>query len=87
MPSEFMRISEHYEIPQIAFVFVSKAQELVKNGGKIGLVLPKNIAYVEQASVIRKKIFEEMSLEYFIDCEKAFKGVLLEEVLLIGKRK
>ncbi len=85
--SDKTRISEHYEIPQIAFVFVSKAQELVKNGGKIGLVLPKNIAYVEQASVIRKKIFEEMSLEYFIDCEKAFKGVLLEEVLLIGKRK
>jgi predicted type IV restriction endonuclease len=86
------KISDHYEkmaspgsSPNMALLFLSKSEELLSTNGKIGLVLPKVISYLDSCSKARELIFEKLNCEYVIDCEKAFKNVLFEEILLIGE--
>lgn len=88
-----IKISEHYEkmtspgsSPNMALLFLSKSEQLLKNKGRIGLVLPKVISYLDSCSKARELIFQKFKCEYVIDCEKAFKDVLFEEILLVGEK-
>ena len=47
------------------------------------LPLPKRELLDDDA----KQIFDHFKLEFVVDCEKAFKDVLLEQVIVIGKKK
>jgi len=91
--SNKIKISEHYDkittpgsAPNMALLFLSKSEQLLNNGGKFGLVLPKVISYLDSCSKARELIFDKLKPEYVIDCERAFEKVLFEEILLIGEK-
>jgi type I restriction-modification system DNA methylase subunit len=64
-----------------AMMFVDRAIRLTKPGGYIGLVLPKMLTYTKGWKGSRSKVFEN-KIESAIDCQEAFEGVLLEQILL-----
>ena len=72
---------------QIAKYFISKGIELLLKDGMLGFVLPKMLVFTTGWEGTRKQIFDNLELEYVIDCEKAFKDVLLEQVIMVGKKK
>lgn len=63
-----------------AMMFIDRAINLTKKGG-IGLVLPKMLTYTKGWKGSRKDAFKNR-LESAIDCQEAFEGVLLEQILL-----
>ena len=64
-----------------AMVFIDRAINLAKPGGYVGLVLPKMLTYTKGWKGSRRKIFDT-KIRSTIDCQEAFEGVLLEQVLL-----
>jgi hypothetical protein len=64
-----------------AMMFIDRAINLTKEGGKIGLVLPKMLTYTKGWKGSRRDAFKNR-LQSAIDCQEAFEGVLLEQILL-----
>jgi len=68
-----------------AMMFINRAINLTKPGGYIGLVLPKMLTYTKGWKGSRRKVFEN-KVRSIIDCQEAFEGVLLEQILVIFKK-
>jgi N-6 DNA Methylase/TaqI-like C-terminal specificity domain len=66
-----------------AALFLNKALKLLKQEGKLGMIVPKTLCYVEAWNKLRNRIFSTSTLELLIDCRKAFENVLLEQVILV----
>lgn len=65
-----------------AMMFVDRAINLAKPDGYVGLVLPKMLTYTKGWKGSRKRVFDTKILSV-IDCQEAFEGVLLEQILLV----
>jgi type I restriction-modification system DNA methylase subunit len=64
-----------------AMMFIDRAIKLTKPGGYVGLVLPKMLTYTKGWKGSRREVFNTR-VRSVIDCQEAFEGVLLEQVLL-----
>ena len=68
-------------------VFINRSLKLIKDGGYLGMILPKMLSFTESWDKIRHKILNKYKILYVIDCGKAFKGVLLEQIIFILKKE
>ena len=64
-----------------AMMFIDRALKLTKPEGYVGLVLPKMLTYTKGWKGSRREVFDT-EVRSVIDCQEAFEGVLLEQVLL-----
>lgn len=64
-----------------AMMFIDRAISLAKSRGYVGLVLPKMLTYTKGWKGSRREVFNT-KVRSIIDCQEAFEGVLLEQVLL-----
>lgn len=64
-----------------AMMFIDRAIDLVKPSRYIGLVLPKMLTYTKGWKGSRRRVFSN-KVRSTIDCQEAFEGVLLEQILL-----
>jgi len=64
-----------------AMMFIERSTRLTKADGFIGLVLPKMLTYTKGWTGSRRKVFGTR-VRSAIDCQEAFEGVLLEQILL-----
>lgn len=70
-----------------ATLFLKKSLDLLKKNGSLGFIIPKSFTYVKSWRPIRKIIYENSQLLKLIDVSKAFKDVLLEQVIIIIEKK
>ncbi len=68
-------------------VFINRSLKLIKDGGYLGMIVPKMLSFTESWDKIRHKILNKYKILYVIDCGKAFKGVLLEQIIFILKKE
>ncbi len=68
-----------------AMMFIDRATELTKPNGFLGLVLPKMLTYTKGWRGARSRLFP-YTLKSLIDCQEAFEGVLLEQILLVVQK-
>lgn len=69
-----------------AALFLKKSMNLLKEGGYLGFIIPKSFAYVDSWKPIRQVIYNEAQLLVIVDVSKAFKDVLLEQVIIIIRK-
>jgi tRNA1(Val) A37 N6-methylase TrmN6 len=60
---------------------------LLKEGGYLGLVLPKNFVRVDSFKKIRKFILENMQIILIKDLDHHFKDVRCDQIILIAQKK
>lgn len=65
-----------------AMMFIEVATRLAKTNGYVGLVLPKMLTYTKGWNGARAIVFSN-KIDSIIDCQEAFEGVLLEQILLV----
>ncbi|MFW9993005.1 MAG: Eco57I restriction-modification methylase domain-containing protein [Candidatus Odinarchaeota archaeon] len=70
---------------QSANLFIYKTFRLLRKYGCFGLVLPKSICYTANWEVTRELLIPK--IEQITDVKKAFPGVLLEQILVVGNRE
>lgn len=70
-----------------ASLFIERSYQLLKEGGIMGLVIPKSLTYSESWKPVREFILSKMQILELVDISKAFKKVLLEQVVVIAKKK
>jgi type I restriction-modification system DNA methylase subunit len=68
-----------------AMVFIEKGLALLKEGGYFGFIVPKSLAYSQRWVNGRKLILEKLGSA--CDASKAFKEVLLEQMVIIISQK
>ncbi|MGC8621983.1 MAG: Eco57I restriction-modification methylase domain-containing protein, partial [Caldisphaera sp.] len=68
-------------------VFINRSLKLIRNRGYLGMIVPKMLSFTDSWDKIRHKILSEYKILYVIDCGKAFKGVLLEQIIFILKKE
>ncbi|HLD59071.1 MAG TPA: N-6 DNA methylase [archaeon] len=68
-------------------LFIERAEKVLKNTGKFGYIVPKNIIKTDDYENIRKFIFENFSIESITDCGKSFEEVTGEMVILILRKQ
>jgi len=82
---------ERYQVAKgyknTASLFIERSFQLAKEGGIIGLVIPKSLTFSQKWSVVRDFIFENLQLLEIADISKAFPGVLLEQIILLCQKK
>jgi hypothetical protein len=66
-----------------AAVFINRSLKLITNGEYLGMIVPKMLSFTDSWDKIRHKILNEYRIAYVIDCGKAFKDVLLEQIIFI----
>ena len=78
--------TKEYEIgsTDTAVLFIKRAIELLKNGGKLGFIVPKAFCFASNWQKIREYIWDYV--EIIVDCGKVWKEVKLEQVVLIVKK-
>ena len=74
-------------VVNIASLFLKKYISQLEPAGYLGFVLPKSITYTDSWEGIRKYVLEEAEIVKIFDIHEAFDGVLLEEVVLIVRKK
>jgi len=70
-----------------ASLFIERAVQLLKEGGIIGLVIPKSLTFSQKWNVTRNYILQNLQLLEIADISKAFPGVLLEQIILLCRKK
>ena len=70
-----------------ATLFLKKSLDLLKKGGTLGFIIPKSFAYVDSWKPIRKIIYENTQLLKLVDVSKAFKDVLLEQIIILVEKQ
>ena len=68
-------------------IFINRSSKLIRNGGYLGMIVPKMLSFTDSWDKIRHKLLSEYKILYVIDCGKAFKGVLLEQIIFILKKE
>jgi adenine-specific DNA-methyltransferase len=66
-----------------AAVFINRSLKLITNGEYLGMIVPKMLSFTDSWDKIRHKILNEYTILNVIDCGKAFKDVLLEQIIFI----
>jgi len=67
-----------------AILFIKRSLELLKDGGKLGFIVPKALCFASNWRKIREYIWD--NTEIIIDCGKAWKEVKLEQVVFIVRK-
>jgi type I restriction-modification system DNA methylase subunit len=67
-------------------VFINRSLKLITNRGYLGMIVPKMLSFTDSWDKIRHKILSEYKVLCVIDCGKAFKDVLLEQIIFILKK-
>jgi len=70
-----------------ASTFIERCFHIMKPEGILALVLPKSILFTEGWLPVRNFVLENFRIIELIDLGKAFKGVKLEQMVLIAKKK
>ena len=71
-----------------AMMFVERAVGLLRgDGGRLGLVIPKACSYAKGWSGTRRLLSGQVRLTHVVDCAEAFRGVSLEQVVVVGERR
>lgn len=83
--------SEKYEVgagyKNSAALFIEKSFRLLKPNGLLGLVIPKSLTFSQKWGRTRDFILKNLEIIEIADISKAFPEVLLEQVILICKKK
>ena len=70
-----------------AMMFVKRSIELLDDGGgMLGLVIPKACSYAKGWSGTRDLLFRQLRLTGVVDCMEAFRGVNLEQIIVLGEK-
>ncbi len=64
-------------------VFINKALKLLKRNGSLSMIVPKMLVFTDSWDKIRNKILKDCLLLKVVDCGKAFKEVLLEQIVFV----
>lgn len=67
-----------------ALIFIERSLKLLKDGGYFGMIVPKSLAFSQRWRVGRELIISDLTK--VVDVSKAFKDVLLEQVIIILKK-
>ena len=67
-------------------LFTERAVKMLKDGGFLGFIVPKSLSYVLSWQPIRKFLLRECSIVEIADAWKAFKGVRLEQMVMIAQK-
>jgi len=67
-----------------AILFIKRSLELLKDGGKLGFIVPKALCFASNWRKLREYIWD--NTETIIDCGKAWKEVKLEQVVFVVKK-
>ena len=80
-------VEQNYDIGEgyknTAFLFIERSLNKLKSGERIGLVIPKSLTFAQKWGKVRNYLLDNFFLEEIVDISKAFKGVLLEQVVVI----
>jgi len=71
----------------IATLFIGRAYSLLKDGGKLGLLLPKSILRVDSYKKLRDFLISKFLIEEIIDVGIEFDDVRGEQFILIATKK
>ena len=66
---------------------IGRAFALLKNGGKLGLVLPKTLLRVHSYQKLRDFLISNFEFEYVVDIGIGWKDVRGEQIIFIGTKK
>jgi len=69
-----------------ATLMIGRAFTLLKEGGRLGLLLPKTLFRVKSYQKLRKFLLQNFQFEYLIDVGIEFKNVRGEQVILIATK-
>lgn len=83
--------SEKYEVgagyKNSAALFIEKSFRLLKPNGLLGLVIPKSLTFSQKWGRTRDFILKNLEIIEIADISKAFPEVLLEQVILVCRKK
>ena len=89
-PTERKLIKKSYETHKSSdssSLFVEKAVNMLKDDGLMGFIVPKSLSYVVAWQPIRKFLLKNCRIIEIADARKAFKGVLLEQMVMIARKQ
>ena len=66
-----------------AFLFLERSLSKLRKGGKLGFVIPKSLTFAQEWNKVRSFLIDDFSIGEIADISKAFKGVLLEQVVVV----
>jgi len=70
-----------------ASIFIEQSYRILKPKGILALVLPKSLLFAEGWQTVRRFILDNFKIIELIDLGKGFKGVKLEQAVLIAEKK
>lgn len=68
-------------------LFVEKAVNMLSDNGFLGFIVPKSLSYVVSWSPIREFLLNECKIVEIADAREAFRGVLLEQMVIIAQKR
>jgi len=74
------------DYPNPATAFIERSFQSVRRGGRVGLIIPKSIQYVESWQAARMLLAESNRLIRIADVSQAFADVLLEQTVCIASK-
>ncbi len=87
--TERKTIKSHYETHRSSdssSLFIEKAVKILNEDGILGFIVPKSLSYVAAWQPIRKFLLDKCRIIEIADAREAFKGVLLEQMVIIAQR-
>jgi len=66
-----------------AFLFLERSISKLRKGGRLGYVIPKSLTFAQEWSKVRSFLIDNFSIHEIADISKAFKGVLLEQIVIV----
>lgn len=82
--------ADKYEISKgyknTASLFIESAYRILKQDGYLGFVIPKSLTFSQKWKVVRDYLTENVQLITLADVSKAFKKVLLEQIVVISRK-
>ncbi len=78
---------ETYRSSDSSSLFIEKAVRTLTNDGILGFIVPKSLTYVVSWCPIRQFLMERCAILEMADARKAFKGVLLEQMVIIAQKR
>jgi len=90
-PEERKFFEQNYDVGKgyknSASLFIERSLNLLKPGGLMGLVIPKSLTFSQRWGKVRNFILNNFEILEIADISKAFLGVLLEQIILLCKKK
>lgn len=68
-------------------LFVEKAVKMLEDDGILGFIVPKSLSYVVSWQPIRRFLLDQCRIVEIADARKAFRGVLLEQMVIIARKR